>query len=52
MTDNVKQFLKEVLVIDTETTGLLDKEDSEIIEIAREPPPPTVTLAQVVKEPI
>ena len=34
MTNNIQQFLKEVLVIDTETTGLLDKEDSEIIEIA------------------
>lgn len=34
MNSNTQQFLKEVLVIDTETTGLLDKEDSEIIEIA------------------
>ncbi len=34
MNSNIQQFLKEVLVIDTETTGLLDKEDSEIIEIA------------------
>ena len=34
MNSNVQQFLKEVLVIDTETTGLLDKVDSEIIEIA------------------
>ncbi len=34
MNSNVQQFLKEVLVIDTETTGLLDKEESEIIEIA------------------
>lgn len=34
MSNNIQQFLKEVLVIDTETTGLLDKEDSEIIEIA------------------
>jgi len=34
MANNTQQFLKEVLVIDTETTGLLDKVDSEIIEIA------------------
>lgn len=34
MSNNLQRFLKEVLVIDTETTGLLDKEDSEIIEIA------------------